>query len=279
MKKSISFKLFVFSNFVVHIYIIFKQLIEIYSSNQLNITSFFRFSSILFINNNMNLNKLLSKSNSFLYIFNKNRISVTSRYYCQPVVKVQNNKQFEYKNDDILEQVIEKYEDKILYNCVIEQHKVKLGFRRNKIHEQKQTAEYQKHLFNVASVEPLPASLKYLNKNHAAQSGADNLEELKDNNNLVTQFPFEKADTIKIEHNNSRHLTNEEFNSPRNEILHRNIHFADQNESNNWMSDYENYDDSINQWAANYGTPDHKSTVSNVPCGGCGALLHCKVRI
>ena len=26
----------------------------------------------------------------------------------------------------------------------------------------------------------------------------------------------------------------------------------------------------------NYGIPDSKSEVSSIPCGGCGALLHCK---
>ncbi|GJQ75776.1 hypothetical protein Trydic_g17847 [Trypoxylus dichotomus] len=50
------------------------------------------------------------------------------------------------------------------------------------------------------------------------------------------------------------------------------------------MQDYENYDENnvekeaeqVNSWQINYGTPDPKSTISNVPCGGCGALLHCK---
>ncbi|XP_012252787.2 nitric oxide-associated protein 1 [Athalia rosae] len=45
-----------------------------------------------------------------------------------------------------------------------------------------------------------------------------------------------------------------------------------------WMTDYEQYDDSaIDQnWQLNYGTPNPNSEVSVVPCGGCGALLHCK---
>ncbi|XP_072758076.1 nitric oxide-associated protein 1 [Anoplolepis gracilipes] len=46
----------------------------------------------------------------------------------------------------------------------------------------------------------------------------------------------------------------------------------------NWMVDVEQYDDSLqdNIWLSNYGTPDPNSDVSSVPCGGCGALLHCK---
>ncbi|EFN77969.1 Uncharacterized protein C4orf14-like protein [Harpegnathos saltator] len=46
----------------------------------------------------------------------------------------------------------------------------------------------------------------------------------------------------------------------------------------NWMLDFEEFDDSLQdeKWLGNYGTPDPDSTVSSVPCGGCGALLHCK---
>ncbi|XP_024869274.1 nitric oxide-associated protein 1 [Temnothorax curvispinosus] len=47
----------------------------------------------------------------------------------------------------------------------------------------------------------------------------------------------------------------------------------------NWMVDVEQYDDASYQdstWLNNYGTPDPNSSLSTVPCGGCGALLHCK---
>lgn len=51
----------------------------------------------------------------------------------------------------------------------------------------------------------------------------------------------------------------------------------------NWLSDYECYEErnleeenSIPSWTSEYGTPDPSIDVSNVPCGGCGALLHCQ---
>jgi len=46
----------------------------------------------------------------------------------------------------------------------------------------------------------------------------------------------------------------------------------------NWMVDVEQYDDTLqdNIWLSNYGTPDPNSSISSIPCGGCGALLHCK---
>ncbi|XP_001599126.2 nitric oxide-associated protein 1 [Nasonia vitripennis] len=44
-----------------------------------------------------------------------------------------------------------------------------------------------------------------------------------------------------------------------------------------WMTDYEIYDDSLEDFQdVKYGTPDPNADVSSVPCGGCGALLHCK---
>lgn len=46
----------------------------------------------------------------------------------------------------------------------------------------------------------------------------------------------------------------------------------------NWMTDYETFDDIFeeNSWEAHYGTSKPNSKVSSIPCGGCGALLHCK---
>jgi hypothetical protein len=51
----------------------------------------------------------------------------------------------------------------------------------------------------------------------------------------------------------------------------------------NWMSDYECYNESDavfenpRPWELNYGTPDMDVPISDVPCGGCGAVLHCQV--
>ncbi|KAI4502156.1 hypothetical protein M0802_002838 [Mischocyttarus mexicanus] len=50
-----------------------------------------------------------------------------------------------------------------------------------------------------------------------------------------------------------------------------------ENVAYNWMDDYEQYNDmneNPNDWL--YGTPNQNSNISNIPCGGCGALLHCK---
>ncbi|XP_071875890.1 nitric oxide-associated protein 1 [Bombus fervidus] len=45
--------------------------------------------------------------------------------------------------------------------------------------------------------------------------------------------------------------------------------------SDTWMSDYEQFDDTLVNVNC-YGTSDSNSKISCVPCGGCGALLHCR---
>lgn len=47
------------------------------------------------------------------------------------------------------------------------------------------------------------------------------------------------------------------------------------NVSDTWMSDYEQFDDTLLNVNC-YGTSDPNSKISCIPCGGCGALLHCR---
>lgn len=45
---------------------------------------------------------------------------------------------------------------------------------------------------------------------------------------------------------------------------------------NNWLKDYELYNEAEEELMDVYGTPDRNHPISNIPCHGCGALLHCK---
>ncbi|KAL3270347.1 hypothetical protein HHI36_009395 [Cryptolaemus montrouzieri] len=52
-------------------------------------------------------------------------------------------------------------------------------------------------------------------------------------------------------------------------------------EKKEWMLNYDNFNDTIFEMeegddTINYGTSDPNSEISQVPCGGCGAHLHCK---
>lgn len=50
---------------------------------------------------------------------------------------------------------------------------------------------------------------------------------------------------------------------------------------NQWMSDYDLFNEDSEEYISssgiNYGSSDPGEPVSDVPCGGCGALLHCQV--
>lgn len=48
------------------------------------------------------------------------------------------------------------------------------------------------------------------------------------------------------------------------------------------MSDYDLFSEETLEYSSNssdinYGSTDPNEPLSNVPCGGCGALLHCQV--
>ncbi|KAG7214171.1 hypothetical protein KM043_001520 [Ampulex compressa] len=45
-----------------------------------------------------------------------------------------------------------------------------------------------------------------------------------------------------------------------------------------WMTDYEQFNDGIldEEDVVYYGTPNPEAKISTIPCGGCGAILHCR---
>ncbi|KRT80381.1 50S ribosome-binding GTPase, partial [Oryctes borbonicus] len=182
--------------------------------------------------------------------------------------------------NDKLASAIQKYEDKLLYSGYIEAHS--LGYkqsisvmRRAMRAEEKDDLERQRG--NI-----LPLSLKYLYTDESTHEGVKeekNVTPEASEESVPTHFPFEIKDSniinndIQIDDKASN--VNEYTNLADLEIKERLKHLN----TTNWMENYENYDENYNKnntQEVNYGTPDPKSSVSNVPCGGCGALLHCK---
>lgn len=183
-----------------------------------------------------------------------------------------------------LETLIAKYEPKLLYNSVIEGRKMKLGYQKNNI-RMLQIMRYQEKLKNkLATIQPLPLSLKYLSDGNESievkdLSGDKNEPVLE----KLTQFPynFMKSDSMMNESEviDRGDTTNDRINSIGDEIVQRNKLYKD---TNDWMTAYDNFENDLvdeveRNDEINYGTPDPNSEISNVPCGGCGALLHCKV--
>lgn len=212
---------------------------------------------------------------------------------------------------DILKDYGYGYGNKMLYNSKIEDVKVKLGFHNHFAHHAKKQM-YKKKLEEIlVSVQPLPISLKYYNAEKMPS------EECNVEDELAKKLPNEHSATDYLVSEISKEVDNipskdnkfinfplaitQPFNTDEQEnikqdLFQNNTSRIDEiinrkyeilKKEKNWMTSYDNFEydleDEQNEseladWSINYGTPNPHSEISNVPCGGCGALLHCKVR-
>ncbi|KFB52198.1 hypothetical protein ZHAS_00020305 [Anopheles sinensis] len=138
-----------------------------------------------------------------------------------------------------------------------------MGYRQNKIIESK-VKRYEKHCAQRSKdVQPFPVVLKQIEGDqfNMIDTGEVDPNEAKrqlDASTTIYQMPFRRAGmavpkSTDMEEEHDKKLT-----------------------TGAWMSDYEYYDEDEQSDAASfYGTPDPKEPSSQIPCGGCGALLHC----
>lgn len=147
--------------------------------------------------------------------------------------------------------------------------------------------QQKRESFQFQTVEPLPISLKYLQKNGKENQELEETNKINlDSSNEVTHFPYQDDYSVKIFPTDNIESKEQEHvaDIAKREITLRQEHYNNLNQRE-WMKDYENYDEideevNITQdWKINYGTPDPNAGISNTPCGGCGSLLHCKVKI
>lgn len=208
-------------------------------------------------------------------LYSKIKFRNSSKHFYSTIVKSEPNRDEHVANKDVF-QFARKFENKILYSSIIESKKIKLGYKKNKGLEGKMRTERSKLEIQKEKIR-LPLSLKFLendNKNESNEIEVVN-EIMTD---PITQFPFESADRVVDSDLISKHETYDD-EKIKTQVTDRLANY--ENIKDNWMKDYENYEDEDTEtndiWQLKYGTPDPKSSVSNVPCGGCGALLHCKV--
>lgn len=115
-----------------------------------------------------------------------------------------------------------------------------------------------------ANVESLPAVLKQL-CDFRVDIQEDNYKEVErdiSRRYQKTVFPYSRY--LKIEN-----TSNEETEDYAEEVTEKRVI------PKNWLQDYELYNEAQDE-VDFYGTPDRLYPISNVPCYGCGALLHCK---
>lgn len=178
---------------------------------------------------------------------------------------------------------IQKYKNKLLYSGYIESHRLKLGYKRNVATLQKRSRLEENERLKKQSADPLPLSLKYL---YATDNDDDSINKTNESSiepleqNISTHFPFEVKDSNIINYDIQSEKVvqeNQEYQNLADLEIKERLKYLN---ASNWMTDYENYEETEveqeNNWKINYGTPDPNSNISNVPCGGCGAQLHCK---
>ncbi|CAG9836591.1 unnamed protein product [Diabrotica balteata] len=186
----------------------------------------------------------------------------TNTYLYFPVEnKLVNNKETEKSSN----------KDKLLFNSVLNAKQNKLGFFKAR-------RQYIQQLELKSKIQPLPLSLKFLSEDLLTEKDTLKVEEQQINeSNKNVQFPYSSFSTPVSEFKGEN--KDLEFPQDSPETIDKEVR-AKNNDLRTWMNAYDNLERDIvedsENGTINYGTPDPKSIISDVPCGGCGALLHCK---
>ncbi|XP_072935398.1 nitric oxide-associated protein 1 [Epargyreus clarus] len=187
-------------------------------------------------------------------------------------------------NTKDLKQIYEQYKDKILFNSYLESEKLKLGHIKYYTKKLKTAKDEDLVRLHEKSLPPLPVVLQYyVDKDRLLPE--ENAEDIPESTHAF-QLPFAK--TTPIEVNDDKIISEadkNDFNIKKSSSIDLQEEF-DRSNIKRWMVNYEHFDDtklsedveeetSSLDWSIQYGTPDPNVRISRVPCGGCGALLHC----
>ncbi|XP_013166800.1 PREDICTED: nitric oxide-associated protein 1 [Papilio xuthus] len=177
--------------------------------------------------------------------------------------------------------LIEEYRDKIKFNSYLDREILDLGYYKFYVKFLRKAEQIAANYLKEKSLPPLPVALKYIDNNKLL---CDNIKDDASTQEKKFQLPFSNPTNINISPENQDTTEKTRINSG-NELTKD----FDRSNITRWMTNYEHFDDSklraldeledddIDrlEWSKNYGTPDPKFGISQVPCGGCGALLHC----
>ncbi|XP_057663003.1 nitric oxide-associated protein 1 [Diorhabda carinulata] len=155
----------------------------------------------------------------------------------------------------------------LLFNSII-------NAKQNEVSYFQARKQFLKRKEKVEAIQPLPLSLKYLYEDEietkTEKTPQKNYDETKN-----VQFPYYTNISINDINTNKNKKIHNETENVNDEIRTRYEGLK------NWMNAYDNLENDCEEEntennRVNYGTPDPLSQISNVPCGGCGAYLHCK---
>lgn len=149
------------------------------------------------------------------------------------------------------EEALQKMSGRILFNSVLEVQKVRLNKFDRIAGRDVNRIELEQQIHNVA---PLPLILNQLCDGALTKLEEPENEVSNERHVDIQDLPYSRY--IKVEKDNRK--------------------TKQQQIPQNWLQDYELYNEADDELESIYGTPNSNVPVSNVPCGGCGALLHCK---
>lgn len=167
-----------------------------------------------------------------------------------------------------IEEVLKKCEDKILYSSYLDNLQPNLGYKRTKIMQDKLQRQKHKALVEEQGIQKFPVALKYLDEvtyKSLEEPQPQQESDKKEEDLHKYHIPFSQVQTI----------WKGSLEDPSSD-LDQTIEKSEK--TTQWMRDYEFYpedsDDELSEHSQ-YGTPDPSVPISKVPCGGCGAHLHC----
>lgn len=164
-----------------------------------------------------------------------------------------------------LQQLYDRNKSAILYSSFLEDNKLNLGFVKTK-----QLTQFLKHRERKLAeenikVRPFSIALKYWD-----ESKTDFDEKV-----ITDAKPDDsqwKTDLINEMHSKRKVKLLKEFKQYRTALVDED---GQKPFVNDWMNDYDIFDDSEFNTHPQFGTPDPSEPVSKIPCYGCGALLQC----
>lgn len=193
------------------------------------------------------------------------RFNLVRRYHGSPTEELT----YKIKKDFISNRYSEALENflksgRILANSVLDIQQVRLR-KLDRI-----TTKKEKRQAKLADseVESLPTCLNQL-CDFRVDLQVDNIREVEreiKRRYQKTVLPYSRF--LKIENTSSTTET-DDYEEETEEVTEKRV------VPKNWLQDYELYDEAEDEIDL-YGTPDRIHPISNVPCYGCGALMHCK---
>ncbi|XP_033211799.1 nitric oxide-associated protein 1 [Belonocnema kinseyi] len=199
---------------------------------------------------------------------------------------------------------VQKWEDKLLYSDYVLTKSLKFGYKLNRrIEVQMERKIALRRKQELMSAPALSIAAKYLidDQEPSKDKYENSKAEVKEEAPKPIYMPYAARDAFKsVNVTETPEVEDEPILNEKFKVLYEKYLEAMQNPENEsqenkdklqvrlgddlskvpptWMTDYETFDDIFEEesWEARYGTPDPDSKVSSIPCGGCGALLHCK---